>query len=485
LTTGATPVETIDVYASANVEWVVSIPDAGAISAEFSTTSPHLYVSTLHGITVYDVSDPHLPVPAGVLPIPIWENEGIDLGERPDGTKFLVVGIDDVATSQLLAIFDVWTPLNSILVIDVTDPTSPTLAGTLQHNSSSHTVSCVNAECTHAYTSGLYDEFSIIDLTDFTAPVEVRRDVTTLVGDIGHDWDRDEQGVMWHVGTHGAAAYDVSDPVNPVPVNSTDLNGDWDYPLLPTDAPRGEWNNYVLHNSLRPNAGRFEDEVLDDEGNVIAYDSGEPALENGNVLLVTEEDYGHKPCDTAGAFETWHVPYLDAGHYLTDNPELQRNGGTITPLDLWTTELLDGSVPAPAVGVFCSAHYFDVHQDGFVAQGWYQQGARILDVRDPTDIQQVGYWFTGASEAWDAKWVPQRDQSGATIVDEFGAVQKSSTVYVLDAHGIDVLDVTLPEGPAEPVRAPILPAWVGANAETVATLESRRSQQWGYACVLP
>ena len=32
---------------------------------------------------------------------------------------------------------------------------------------------------------------------------------------------------------------------------------------------------------------------------------------------------------------------------------------------------------------------------GFIAQGWYQQGMRILDVRDPMNIKQVGYFFAG------------------------------------------------------------------------------------------
>jgi len=46
----------------------------------------------------------------------------------------------------------------------------------------------------------------------------------------------------------------------------------------------------------------------------------------------------------------------------------------------------------------CSAHYFD-ERDGIVAQGWYQQGTRFLDVSDPTDIRQIGYFIPPACSA--------------------------------------------------------------------------------------
>jgi hypothetical protein len=34
----------------------------------------------------------------------------------------------------------------------------------------------------------------------------------------------------------------------------------------------------------------------------------------------------------------------------------------------------------------------------FVAQGWHEYATRILDVRNPKDIKQVGFFFTPASE---------------------------------------------------------------------------------------
>ena len=203
------------------------------------------------------------------------------------------------------------------------------------------------------------------------------------------------------------------------------------------------------------------------------------------MLLVTEEDYGSKPCDTAGSFQTWHVQRLRRWV----NPDGDKGGGQIVPLDLWTTELLDGSTGLPAAGALCSAHYFDYHPAGFGAQGWYQQGVRILDVRDPTDIKQVGYFFTGASEAWDAYWVPRRDGRGRVKVDRSGEVLDTNVVYVMDAvRGIDVLEVDLPTGaPSQTaaLRAPVLDHWVAPDAATAAALEARRDPRWGFACPLP
>ena len=60
-----------------------------------------------------------------------------------------------------------------------------------------------------------------------------------------------------------------------------------------------------------------------------------PSLANGNVLLVTEEDYEETDCATAGSFQTWHVKRLDG------------SDGSIVPLD--KVELADlGTYPVPA-----------------------------------------------------------------------------------------------------------------------------------------
>jgi hypothetical protein len=180
-------------------------------------------------------------------------------------------------------------------------------------------------------------------------------------------------------------------------------------------------------------------------------------LRRGNVLLVTEEDYlqispNVGQCgDYEGSFQTWHVPYLHAGQYAKDNPNGQAGKGTMRSLDRCNTELLDSKTTTPA-GAFCSAHYFDYNQPGFVAQGWYQQGTRILDVRDPRNIKQVGYFFTGAMETWAAYWVPVRNGRGQ-VTD-----RSSNLVDTVDAvRGIDATRVGLPSDQSPRAPSPSAP----------------------------
>lgn len=94
-----------------------------------------------------------------------------------------------------------------------------------------------------------------------------------------------------------------------------------------------------------------------------------------------------------------------------------------------------------------------------MAQGWYQGGLRILDVRDAGKIQQFGYSTGVATEVWDAYWVPKRD---AKLVSIPG--QKTNIVYTADAvRGVEVyeVDLTAPAagavastGPSDPTPTP-------------------------------
>jgi len=118
----------------------------------------------------------------------------------------------------------------------------------------------------------------------------------------------------------------------------------------------------------------------------------------GNVLAITEEDYAKPTCEGQGSLQTWRIT-SDRNADGTIKLEL---------LDLWTTELnelanLTGGSPAT---VNCSAHWFDV--DGsLLAQGWYDQGVRFMDISNPRDIQQVGYHVTQGT-FWAALLRPDR-----------------------------------------------------------------------------
>ncbi|MGH2969270.1 MAG: LVIVD repeat-containing protein [Solirubrobacteraceae bacterium] len=438
----------VPLVTSPGVRLVDNFPETQGISGEFAKTGDFFYVSSLDSISVFDTSDPLHPKLTGTLPNLVFENEAMTYGERKvDGElkRFVLVGNDlyNVAVDPAAGPQRGRVGGGEVIVVDVTDETTPHVrartpaAGAGTVTSSTHTVQCLTAACNFAYTAGDVGEFSIIDLRDLDNPVQIATAKSPasapnaiFTRGSGHYWDFDAAGVGWHTGSGGSVAFDVSDPLAPKALNATNEQG--------TATP---WNDFIHHNSMRPNAGRFR--------------AGSPSVRNGNVLLVTEEDYFNDgdelACERAGTFQTWRIPDLDGAAYRSGNPDLAPNAGTIEPLDLINPVALGDGLSTP-VGGFCSAHWFDYHQSGIIAQGYYQQGLRLIDVRNATDLRQYGYVTGGASEVWDAYFVPQRNRKGVATG------KKTNVVYTADlVRGVDVYEVDLPgadlseDGPLPPI----------------------------------
>lgn len=401
----------VPVISSPNIRFVTNVPDTAGISGVFAKSAPYFYVSSTDSITVYDVSDPVAPRIAGVLPNIVFENEAMNYGEKKvDGVvnRFVLVGADLVEYSPTAP--DHVGSSNEVMLVDVTDPANPHIRSRVATQTNTHTVSCIReTDCQYAYTAGRNGKFSVIDLTDLDAPRELGvfdspagGPNAVFTSGAGHKWNFDDAGFGVHTGSGGSAVFDVSDPTAPRLVATTDEHG-----------VTGPWNDFIHHNSARPNASRFDPAAA-------------PSVANGNVLLVTEEDYENTDCATAGSFQTWRVGSLDG------------TPGTITPLDRINPVDLGEGVSTPNMA-FCSAHWFDYHQSGIVAQGYYEGGLRLIDVRDASDITEFGYVASGLSEVWDAYWVPQRNKNGVA------GSNKTNIVYTVDAvRGLDVYTVDLP-----------------------------------------
>jgi hypothetical protein len=218
--------------------------------------------------------------------------------------------------------------------------------------------------------------------------------------------------------------------------------------MTDASATTGPLNDFIHHNSERV-------DKITPNGKAVASD----------VVLITEEDYERPTCKDAGSFQTWKI-----------NGELSPLApATLTNLDSWSTELddltrLEGSAPAT---VLCSAHWFDVDR-GLVAQGWYEQGTRILDIRNPADIKQVGYFVMPKTETWAAYWAPTDP--------------KGEIIYTVDlARGIDVLRIARPAENTPGKKAPVRKQWVsdGATTTTPASEFSTSHSTFGWACRLP
>ncbi|QBR94056.1 hypothetical protein [Nocardioides euryhalodurans] len=413
--------------ASGNVAHQSSVPltPAGGgtvgISGCFMETAPLLVTSGLESVTVWDVSDGTHPTRVGMLTNAVFENEAMSCGERRTdaGTRrFSLIGVDlvDAAVDEN-GISHTNGGGNELVIVDVTDPADPRVLSSLASTTGTHTVSCVNGtDCRFAYSSGERDRFSIFDLRRLGRPREVdsnpaRPGIQSFASPSGgHKWNFDAAGYGTHTGYDGSSIFDVSRPRHPRLVTTTGAAGG-----AGEAAGRDGYNDFIHHNSFRPNARRFR--------------PGAPAaLENGNVLLVTEEDYEQTDCAQAGSFQTWKVRRLGGDR------------SAVAPLD--KVELADlGNFPVPA-GAFCSAHWFDYRPGGIVAVGYYGGGVQLLDVRDPRNIRSFGYahWF--ASEVWDAMWLPRYDARGRQTGRD------TNVVYAIDlVRGIDVYSVDLPGGP--------------------------------------
>jgi len=425
----------VPLIASNNVSLVSSNPSSAGISGCFLRTKPLFVQSNLDSVRVYDVSEPTRPTLTGVLPSLQFENEAMNCGERTYAggkvRRFALVGIDlhQVSPSD---IEHVNVGGGELMVVDVTDPANPRIAGRAPGSTSTHTVSCVQqTNCTYAYSAGddSTGRFSIFDLRDLDHPVEVDSDPKTAgvqgfaSPTAGHKWNFDDAGFGTHTGFKGASIWNVTNPRAPRLVTTTGKAGQGTDPAYPG------WNDFILHNSQRPNAKSFRNGAA-------------PSLANGNILLVTEEDYEQTDCSKAGSFQTWWVKRLDG------TPD------AIVPLD--KVELSDlGTYPLP-VGAFCSSHWFDFHPSGIVAAGFYGGGTQFIDVRNPKDLKSYGHATWGASEVWDSYWMPVYSRAGVMTS------KKTNLTYSVDlARGIDVYRVDLPGTAWDTSAASIAPSGGG------------------------
>jgi hypothetical protein len=95
---------------------------------------------------------------------------------------------------------------------------------------------------------------------------------------------------------------------------------------------------------------------------------------------------------------------------------------------------------------------------------------RFLDVRNPSDIRQIGYYLPTDGATWGAYWVPGAD----------------GIVYTADpVRGIDVLRIGNAKNPkAATVSAPILDEWFGEVGTTAGPAGFGPSTLFGWSCAI-
>jgi hypothetical protein len=412
------------VLQSDNVTTVGKLADAtGAIGARFSPDGTLMYVTSATGLGIYDITEPERPLLQSRLPLPHFENEDVDVG------RDTVVITNDPS----------FTAAGSIYLIDVSNPRLPRIRSVLNTSlagmaasdtGNGHIASCIH-DCRYLYTTGTSEGLSIYDIRDLDAPRFVKTFAIPGNG-FTHDVNVDSSGLAWVTGEDGTFGFDVADPLNPRLVMRSDEAVTNTGGGLPGDDGSGPLD-FLHHNSLRVSK---------------------------KVLAVTEEDYAKPTCEGQGSLQTWGI----SGDTNSDGSR------KLVLLDQWTTELnelatLEGRSPATGN---CSAHWFD-ESDGLLAQGWYDQGVRFLDVSDPKDIRQVGYHATQGT-FWGAYFAPTDPER--------------ETVYAIDVtSGVDVLHIERPDGPG---RMPEKRKNASkSDLDRTSGVGFTANDRWGNVCMLP
>lgn len=342
-------------FHSANVSWVAHIPvDSPGVGGRVVQigSQTRFYVTGVKGLTIYDVTNPELPIPLGATPLPNWENEDVEVSA--DGSTVLI------ANDVLFVSY----------VFDTSDPRFPFLAGVIP--ASDHTLSCVVSSCDWAYgRSGL-----IVDLRDRSAPIVRGESWFPAIerNDRVHDITRDDIGLL-HVDTNPRLILDPrTDPIRPTLVAVGPLTNDVAY----------------QHNGVRPRAAQWTPRAPGDNA---------PALRPGELVIANGETNFTGTChEGSGPLATWSIANYDKGAEMKVVDVFRPVSDT--NLEAWQ----NGNPPANAP-LGCSGHWF-TERGGLVAAAWYEHGTRFFDINQTTGkISQVGFFQPVVGSASAAYWV--------------------------------------------------------------------------------
>jgi hypothetical protein len=426
---------------SDNVEFLANVP-GGAISLNFIGDT--MFVSTTQGLYSYDVSNPTNPVALGVLPMYIWQNEDMDV----DPVRKRVFLARDPRGFTTPASGGHVFPYGAVHIVDVSNPRLMTLAGTIILGAG-HTTTCIN-DCDFLWTGGPYKNAQTQpadwvgrpifghDVRDpanpkpCPAPIDLGRN--DGVTDYAHDVQVDDMGIAWVSGGGGVRGYWTSgDHLNPLTGKVETATACEPIPYAGGGSPTEATPSRFMHNAWR----NLDAAIPGDEDS------------KGSILYATEEAFGS--CATTGRFATYDLRGSYDGEGWRD---IATTKFRMTHLDTWTPEAQPGATGC------ASAHYLSDRGDGLLAYSFYAQGTRFLDVSDPRDIRQVGYFRPDGASSHAAYW-------------------RNGLVYTADTvRGVDILRFRdAPGGAASPTLVAPLPK--------VPLPDLRMDPDTGYMCLLP
>jgi hypothetical protein len=421
-------------FMSDNLTYVATLPtESPGVSARVVQvgTQRRLYVSSAKNLSVYNVTDPAVPLLMGTLDTHNWENE--DIAVSKDGTRVLMSDFEGVAYLIVISVTDLPGGLVAMTVDGVSAP------------GGNHTIECVDDPCDYAYGS----TGKIYDLTDPTKPTVLSRGWKTGLSGIsgGHHVTRDAAGLVW-TDTSPILALDVTFPTDPRVVARSDR---------PEMTAR---KTAYQHNNIRPFAELYTPRVTPED--IVDRTGG---LRPGELLLGEGETNGATQVPAKTKCDTGSGPFTSYDLRNFDHP----SAAPFRPIEVFRP--INGSYDGtgdPAVNELgCSGHWFDVGPmstpDQIVTtNAWYEHGTRLFTIDGHTgDIEQLGYFQPVVGSASAAYWVG------------------SEYIYVADyERGIDILKFDA--GAPTPTRRDFRESWLAK----LHTPESTFTQSEQYFCAL-
>jgi hypothetical protein len=433
---------------SANVERIATVPELKtAISIAF--IGDDMFVSTAHGVYAYDVADPAKPQLLGALPMYIWENEDMDVDVA---RKRLFISRDPRGFTSPAIPGDTF-PYGAVHIIDVSDPSLMKQIGFFTLGAG-HTTTCVNA-CDVIWTAGPYANAATqpdfvgrpvyaTDVTDPADPKPCPHPIDTErndgVTDYAHDVQVDARGVAWVSGAGGVRGYwTAGEHRNPLTGQMQTATGCEPVPHAGSGVPDSATPSRFMHNAWRdPGAQappvtckrRRHERRKHFKRRCAKLRKAQPAHTLAERTLYGTEENIVSDCATSGRFATFDLEGSFAGEGFRDTATTKHR---LKAFDTWTPEKQEGSTACD------SAHYFSSRGDGIFANSFYTQGVRFLDVSDPADIRQVGWYRPSDANVWAPYW-----HKGLVFVADF-------------TRGVDVLKFTGGHR-SRTVRAPVVRA---------------------------
>ena len=376
------------------------------------------------GLSVWSLKDPAHPKFVSQVPV-------ADLAARDPDTaamsQFWEGENMTVDSRRKIAFMSRDALTRGFFAIDLKDPWHPSIIG-FQKVFQGHTMTCLN-DCRFLWSVGGVQSgpspakasaVSVTDVRDVEHPFTYSSPIASDVNRLGsrgstHSVDVDFGGIAWVSGSGGVRGYwtegEHKDP----------LTGQNRYatPYEPIAYAGG---------SVAGNVGSFLHNAYHVPGAL-----GDQAA--GDVMLITNEA-NETDCAIAGKFL---IASLKGTRDGVDNVGTPQAPVTMERLASYSTlgkpgEFIDPTAQPgkPRAIGDCSAHWFTVNGN-IVALGNYEQGTRFVDITDPRNPKQVGYFRVPAQGT--------RGTAGEVVSSNVaGAYWHGKYVYVSDyARGIDVI----------------------------------------------